>query len=61
MRRTATRLSEYHLRLHVEAQARACAMLALLKTGATYFEVGKAFGVSETAIRSALRRQGLHK
>jgi DNA-directed RNA polymerase specialized sigma24 family protein len=61
MRRTATRLSDYHLRLHVAAQERATRMLALLKAGATYPEVSKAFGVSETAVRSALRRQGLRR
>lgn len=59
--RHARQTSEYHLRLHVAAQEQACAMLAMLKTGKSYPEVGRAFGISGAAVQSRLKRQGLHK
>lgn len=48
-------------RLHEAALARALLMREMLDAGLTYVEVGRRFGVSEQAVKSALKRQGLFK
>lgn len=58
-RQAPRRLSEYHMGLHVTAQQEACAMLALLKAGKDMHEIGKAYGITATAVRARLKRQGL--
>ena len=57
--RKAYGISPYHQRLHETAVARAKLMREMIDAGLSYYEVGRRFCTSETAVRQALKRQGL--